>query len=94
MIDWINLGGNVLWILGMALGLATLSHALWQAKYSNSSFKTILGSRGTQVYGSLAEILFCFGLALTTDSWLERGLWILLSVLALGQLILGSRNKG
>jgi hypothetical protein len=93
MIDWINLGGNALWVLGLALGLATLSFAVWQASFTGVSFRTIFSSRVFLVYSSLAEILFCLGLIVMADSLLERGLWLLISVAALISFILSNRNR-
>ncbi len=43
MIDWAMVGANTLWILGLALGLATLSYASWDAWATHETFRQRLG---------------------------------------------------
>ncbi|HJW89883.1 MAG TPA: hypothetical protein VJ436_04500 [Anaerolineales bacterium] len=86
MIDWINLAGNALWILGCALFLAALSFASWEASLYGEKFRTRLRGRGVQTAISVAGILFCIGLAIVSDSALEVIVWSALALAFAGQL--------
>jgi hypothetical protein len=93
MIDWFNLAGNALWILGCALALGTLSFASWQASIRNERLRNRLGNSSIQAAFDAAGTLFCTGLAVTSDSTLEIVLWSVLGVLFLIQGILAVRQK-
>lgn len=88
MIDWFGVAANTLWILGLALGLATFSYASWQASIYHE--KTLERIKRPQILLSfnVAALLFCSGLAATSDSILEIVLWSLLGILFLVQLLL------
>lgn len=88
MIDWYNLFANALWILALALVLATLGFARWQARMEGEKLKAILNRA---VWGNslnLAGTIFCAGLTLTTDVWWEQLLWAILGVLFLLQVVI------
>lgn len=93
MIDWFNLAGNALWILGCALALGTLSFASWQASIRNERLRHRLGTSSIQAAFDVAGMLFCTGLAATSDSTLEIVLWSVLGVLFLIQGILALRQR-
>ncbi|HBY08922.1 MAG TPA: hypothetical protein DEH22_14515 [Chloroflexi bacterium] len=80
MIDWYNLFMNALWILACALALATLSYASWQASALGGKFREYLGQPWIQISLNVAGVLFCAGLAGTSDVLWQRVLWILLGV--------------
>jgi mannose/fructose/N-acetylgalactosamine-specific phosphotransferase system component IIC len=80
MIDWYNLLMNALWIFACALALSTISYVSWQASALGEKFRTVLGKRGIQVALNSAGLLFCIGLAGTSDVLWQRVLWILLAV--------------
>jgi hypothetical protein len=80
MIDWYNLVMNSLWIFACALALATLSYASWQASISGEKFRKQLEQPGYQLFLNIAGLLFCIGLAGTSDVTWQRILWILLAV--------------
>lgn len=88
MIDWAGLASNALWILGLALGLATLSYASWQASILKERFTATLKRVPIQIALNLAGLLFSAGLAATSDSALEIGLWIVLALAFAAQVIL------
>ena len=79
MIDWYNLLMNALWIFACALALATISYASWQASMLGEKFRSVLGKAGIQVALNVAGLLFCAGLAGTSDVLWQRILWILLA---------------
>jgi hypothetical protein len=93
MIDWFNLAGNALWILGCALALGTLSFASWQASIRNERLRHRLANSNIQAAFNAAGMLFCAGLAATSETTLEIVLWSVLGVLFLIQGILGVRQK-
>lgn len=81
MIDWANLLGNSLWIVGLALALATLSIASWKGSRRAGGIR----SHTVQAMLSLSGALFCVGLAATGSEVWEQALW---GVLALVFLLL------
>jgi phosphoglycerol transferase MdoB-like AlkP superfamily enzyme len=89
MIDWFNLAANALWILALAIALAVVSHASWQAALSHEKLRTRLGQPGYQMYFDLAAVLFCAGMAGTSRVIWEIILWSGLAVLFFAQAVLG-----
>jgi hypothetical protein len=87
MIDWVNLAANSLWILGLALALAALSYASWQASLAREKLRTRLGQPGTQTVLNLAGVLFCAGLAASSVRMWEIVVWVVLAVLFLAQIV-------
>jgi len=92
MIDWLNLIWNALWILGLAVGLATLSYASWEASIYKEKFSVRLRRSTPQAVLNLAGVLFCLGLAGTSRRWWEIGLWLLLGVSFIFQAITALRG--
>lgn len=88
MIDWSGLASNALWILGCAIGLATLSYASWQASVYGEKFTARLKQVPIQISLNIAGLLFSAGLAATSDATLETILWIGLAVAFAVQVIL------
>ena len=86
MIDWYILAVNILWIFALALTLATLSFARWQARTEGVKLIAVLNRAGWQMSLNLAGAIFCAGLALTTDVWWEQLLWVILGILFLLQI--------
>lgn len=93
MIDWYSLAANSLWILGLALALATFSYASWQASFYHERTRDRLKRPGTMIVFSAAAVLFCAGLATTSDSTLEIVLWSVLGVLFIVQIVALFRQK-
>ena len=89
MIDWFNLVANALWILALAIALAVVSHASWQASLSHEKFRTRLGQPGYQRAFDLAAVLFCAGMAGTSRHLWEIILWGGLAVLFIAQAVVG-----
>jgi hypothetical protein len=88
MIDWFNVAGNALWILGCAIALAALSYASWEASLSGEKFLTRLRRPAVLASLYLAGLLFSLGLAATSGRSLETVLWLALAGGFGGQLIL------
>lgn len=77
MIDWINLIGNSLWILGCALALAAFSHASWAASRQKEKLLSSLYRPVYQTILKLAAILYGMGMAVSAASKVEMALWLL-----------------
>jgi hypothetical protein len=76
MINWAGLASNALWIMGCALGLATLSYASWQASVHGEKFTARLKQIPIQISLNTAGLLFSAGLAATSNTTLETILWV------------------
>ena len=87
MIDWVSVGSNALWILGCAIGLGTLSYASWEASVYNEKFTARLRRNPILACLNLAGFLFSLGLAATSDTAIERILWLILAIAFGGLLI-------
>lgn len=92
MIDWFGVAANTFWILGLALGLATFSYASWQASIYHEKTRERIKRPQILLSFNVAALLFCTGLAATSDSTLEIVLWSLLGILFLVQLLLAVRQ--
>jgi len=80
MIDWFNLVMNSFWILGCSIALATLSYASWEASTMKDKFIIRLKQPGYQISLNIAGLLFCIGLAGTSDVVWQQILWGLLGL--------------
>jgi hypothetical protein len=96
MMDWSSLVGNILWILGSAAALATVSHASWEASSRRERFFAVLRLPAYQIALALAAILFCLGMCLVASSSVEIALWLLMAAGFTGYAgyqVLQVRNK-
>jgi len=93
MIDWAGAGAGALWITGLALWLAALSHARWLASRRRVSFTAVLRAPGVQSACDSGLALFCAGLSLTTRTPWQRIAWVALALLYAG-LALRERRHG
>jgi hypothetical protein len=81
MIDWFNLFANALWIVALAIVLAVVSYASWQASLQHEKLRAQLGRPVYGIYFDLAGVLFCLGMAGTSHKPWEIGLWGVLGLL-------------
>ena len=91
-----NLVTNTLWILGFAVAMATLSYASWRASLKGINMRTILMDHQYQIVLNLSSVLFCLGLAATSDANWEIFIYMLLAATFAAQLvktILENRKK-
>ncbi len=77
MIDWLELAGAALWVLGLALCLAVLSMARYQANVDAESVFRRMQHPGLRAALASGSSLFCVGLLLVSDPWWQRGSWAL-----------------
>lgn len=95
MIDFWGVIANSLWILGLALLLATLSWSSWIASVEKVRLRAVLARPGVQRVLNVGLALFCAGLASTGRAWWERVLWGLLVVAFSVQVwLVGRRREG
>ena len=87
MIDWFNLVANALWIVGLAIALAVVSHASWQAALHHEKLRSRLGQPGYQIFFDFAAVLFCLGMAATSRRVWEIILWSGLALLFIAQAV-------
>jgi len=93
MIDWAMVGANGLWIVGLVLGLATLSYASWDAWDTHETFRRRLGLPLPQRALALAGFLFCLGLGATSRLTWQVAVWLVLAGLFLWQVWMEMRGK-
>lgn len=70
-----NVIGNALWILGCVVALATVIYQSWRASIHGERLTVILKQPGTHIAMNLAGLLFCLGLAVTSDSLIKYIVW-------------------
>jgi hypothetical protein len=92
MIDWYNLVMNTFWILGCAIALATLSYASWEASVRKEKFFTLLKHAQYQVPLNSGGLIFCIGLAGTSDVIWQQVLWGLLALGFVYQIVMEIRG--
>jgi hypothetical protein len=93
MIDWFNLAANALWILACAIVLATFSHAGWTASLQHEKLRKILALPHYQTSINLAGIIFCLGLAGTSQKLWESVSWLILMELIVARSIIDLIRK-
>ena len=87
MIDWWNIFSQALWIVGLALLLATFSYNSYRASQAPQETKQLQLVQPA-FFGRLGLMLVSAGLAATSGTRIERVLW---GVLLCGTLIEGAR---
>ena len=85
MIDWWGVFYNALWVMGLAVGLAALSMAVYRVRVTDVSLRRELNGPAFQLPFDLGMTLFCLGLLLAARSGWERVLWGVLALLFAGQ---------
>jgi hypothetical protein len=93
MIDWAMVAANAVWIVGVSMGLATLSYASWEAWSVHETFWHKLAKPVYQAALSLSGMLFCIGLAASVQVIWQSVLWLALAVLCLWQAWSARRRK-
>jgi len=93
MINWFSVFANSLWILGLALALATFSYANWQASVLGEKTITQLKRPGYLISFNIAVLLFCAGMAATSDTTLEIVVWSILGLMFLVQMVFALRQQ-
>lgn len=87
MIDWWNVAGHAVWIFGAAMLLARFSYRRYEkaeAKQLGSEQKPLTPDR---IY-RLGLLLVSVGLGATSTSWMQRGIWALLAIISMVELVM------
>lgn len=80
MIDYLQVLGSSLWVLGLALILSALSFAYFESgQHSQKIRHTLKHPRYVLVF-FIGFVLFCLGVALNESRWLVRILWAILAI--------------
>ena len=81
MIDWVTVGLNSLWILGLAMILAAFSYHQWLAGETARRLRDVLAQPSWKLPFSagmlLTSIGFGYGLA---ERWWEKAVWTALAI--------------
>ena len=82
MIDWFGLFHNALWVLGLAVLLASLSYADWRRRLAQPpvSLRAALGIPRFQAAAGAGLALFCAGIALGGSVWWQTLIWAVLAL--------------
>ncbi len=82
MIDFWGVFSNFLWVMGLAILLATLSYASYAAAVAKTTrMREKLDEFPYALALDVGLVLFCAGLAATEDRWWARLLWIGLGIM-------------
>jgi len=76
MIDGLNIFFNALWILGLAIILAAFSYSTWRVSQHDLELRCVLNGFAFQILLSLGLMLVSLALALLTEMWWERLIWL------------------
>jgi hypothetical protein len=87
MTDWWGVFHNSLWVLGLAVILAALGLAEYQAGRDGIRLRQRLLTSGFQLSFDVGLALFCLGLLLSSTAWWQQALWGLLAALFAGHAI-------
>lgn len=87
MIDVWSIARNSLWILGLALLLATFSYADWKAQQQGCKRSHVTDEPAFCFSINIGLALFGLGLLATSDSWWEMAAWAVVLLLTLVQMI-------
>lgn len=75
MIDWSVVGFGALWIGGLALLLAAVSVADYEAHQRQTRLRAVLGAGGYPVALNTGLALFCLAMLGGSRAWWETALW-------------------
>lgn len=78
-IDWVGLGRNGLWLLGLSLVLAAISHAAWLAKVQRVRVRAALAGPACRFSCWIGLLLCAAGLAWAGTVLWQRTAWIALA---------------
>lgn len=88
MVDIWSVVANSLWIFGLMILFASFSRAHWIAIFEDVQFFAVFHYPSLQRATNLGFALLCAGSAATSQVWWQRIVWVVLTVIWLGQLIL------
>ena len=88
MIDWWDVAGHALWILGAAVLLARFSYRRYETAEAHRLGMMHGHTRVPDPWYRFGLVLLSAGLVVSSTSWIERTIWGLLAVASTVELIL------
>ncbi|MBC7224234.1 MAG: hypothetical protein H5T59_08180 [Anaerolineae bacterium] len=85
MVDWVGALRHAVWVLGLAVLLATWSVASWEARQGGGRTLAVLERPGHVAAASAGLALFALGMALTAGHVWEQTLWGILAAACVAQ---------
>ena len=92
MIDYWQIGSNILWIFGLALLLAAWSFSYYEAHLAKIPVLERLRTPRIDIVITLGLVLICTGLAAIDSRWWARLIWIFLGIFILISWIIRRRE--
>ena len=92
--DWIGLAGGALWVLGLALCLATVCMAHYHARAAGERTWNCLRRTGRQLALVIGGSLFFFGLALSGEPLWQKVIWSLCALTLIVWTVRSWRSLG
>jgi hypothetical protein len=83
VINWLWVGVHALWIIGLAVLLATFSYRSVVAVHEKASPRRGLGGHKRRLFFRLGVLLLALSLCATSNSSFERGIWGILFLVTL-----------
>lgn len=93
MIDWLNILYNLVWIVGVAIVMATFSYHDYQAALQELKLRQQLSRRSFQIPFLGGLTLTSLGVALAASIWWERLIWLGIFGLLAVQIWQRQRNR-
>jgi hypothetical protein len=93
MIDWWNVAGHAVWIVGAAVLLARFSYRRYEAAERRRLGIAQSRSAIPDVIYRLGLVLVSVGLGVSSTSWIERAIWGLLAVASIAEVLLLRRRR-
>jgi len=75
LIDWVGLGFNALWILGLSLNVGALSMADYRRSQTGQRFREVWAESGYQLASNIGLMLICIGLIYSARALWEQIIW-------------------
>lgn len=93
VIDWFSVFINSLWILGLAILLASFSYQYWLATEAKRPLRAQLNTATFQKTFWLGFSFIGAGLIGTSQTWWETGIWTFFTLLSLYSLYTLSQDS-
>lgn len=93
IIPWLSLAANILWIAGLTLVLATFSYNRCMATRCKIGLARPNPQPATGPLLPIGLLLVSLGLAATSASWLERGIWLSIALLLIAWAVRQKRIR-
>lgn len=96
-IDWPGLGRGILWVFGLGLSLAALSHLRWAAKRAGVPLRSAIGWDSFLAPFFAGLVLFSMSMALSAGRMWETIAWAVLALVFAREVALavrGARRAG